>query len=255
MSHSEKATSLCFLENHLTVRLDYEDIIRLESKQKSAKKNGRMYESFRKSYIIMLSRKLLSCEIWLWRHKLIRIQNQLKKKQLPHRMHESSKKRSIIMLSGKYRFLRLDNENKSCFELKKKIGKSLLYVWLIQKKQNHYAISETIDFWDLIMKTKVVCNQKTTAKFFIFITVCMRHPEKATTICCHANTRLLRLGYKNKICLKLENNDRKKFNFLHRINESFRKSYIIVLSRKLLKCKTWLWRYILFGIQNQLKKI
>ena len=163
MSHSEKATSLCFLENHLTVRLDYEDIIRLESKQKSAKKNGRMYESFRKSYIIMLSRKLLSCEIWLWRHKLIRIQNQLKKNSF-----------LIECMS------RPKNALSSCY-------------------------LENIDFWDSIMKIKVVLNWK------------------------------------------------KKLDKVYYMCDSFRKSKIIMLSRKLLIFETWLWRQKSFVIKKQLQ--
>ena len=124
-----------------------------------------MYESFTKSYIIMLSRKLMSCEIWLWRHKLFRIQNQLKK-NLHHRMYESPKK----FTSSSY----LENFN----------------------------------FWDLIMKIKVVLNRKKNWK---------------------------------------------KFTFHHRICDSFRKSFIIMLSRKLLNFETWIWRQKLFVIKKQMK--
>ena len=56
---------------------------------------------------------------------MFRIENQLKKKIiLHHRMYVSSRKSYIIMLSGKFRLFRLENEDKSSLELKKKLKKN-----------------------------------------------------------------------------------------------------------------------------------
>ena len=67
LSHSEKATSSCFLANYWLLRIEKNDL------------HYRMYESSRKRYINMLSRKLSSFETWLWRQKVFRIKKQLRK--------------------------------------------------------------------------------------------------------------------------------------------------------------------------------
>ena len=59
---------LSHTKKYWIVRLDYEDIICLESKLKATTKiiiHGRMYESTRKSYIIKLYRKLMIFETWI----------------------------------------------------------------------------------------------------------------------------------------------------------------------------------------------
>ena len=70
----------------------------------------------------------------------------------------SRKKSTLSCYFENYPVLRLDYEDK--FETNwKKIERnqsSSWDVWIIQKKLHHYAISEIIDFWELIMKTKVV---------------------------------------------------------------------------------------------------
>ena len=69
---------------------------------------------------------------------------------------------------------------------------------VIQKKLHHHAISVTIDFWDLIMKTKVVQNQITAEKI-IFVIGCMSHPEIATLSGHLGNFRFLTPDYEDKI--------------------------------------------------------
>ena len=62
------------------------------------------------------------------------------------------------MQLGNYRLLRLDSEDNSCLEKKNNWKKNIFH--------HLYAISETIELWDLIMETKIVLNQKTNWKFF-----------------------------------------------------------------------------------------
>ena len=114
----------------------------------------------------MLTRKLLSCEIWLWRHKLFRIQNQLKK-NLHHRMYESSRKRYIIMLSGKYRFLRLDNEDKSCLEPKKSWKKFTFHHRMCDSFKKSYIIMlsrKLLNFETWLWRQKLFVNKKQLQK-------------------------------------------------------------------------------------------
>ena len=63
----------------------------------------------------------------------------------------------------------------------------------------------------------------------------MSNAEKATSTCYLENYRLLRLDYENKVVYNQKTTSR-KFNGLHRMYESSRKSksYIIMQSRKLL---------------------
>ena len=55
-------------------------------------------------------------------------------------MYESSRKSYIIMLSGKFRLLRLDNEDKSRLELKKIEKKTNLYHMMYESSRKSYII-------------------------------------------------------------------------------------------------------------------
>ena len=156
----EKVTSSCYFENHWIKRLDYEAIICLRIKKKSAKKIVSMIGCMSHT-----EKAVSSCYIgsyWVVRFDCEDI-NCLEykinwKKSLHHRMYESSRKRYIIMLSGKYRFSRLDNEDITCLESKQ--------------------------------------NQQ---KKLIFMVGCMSQPEKGTSSCYLGYYWFLRLELKSKI--------------------------------------------------------
>ena len=197
----EKVTSSCYFENHWIKRLDYEAIICLRIKKKSAKKIVSMIGCMSHT-----EKAVSSCYIgsyWVVRFDCEDI-NCLEykinwKKSLHHRMYESSRKRYIIMLSGKYRFSRLDNEDKSCLVPKKSWKKFTFDHRLCDLLRKSYIIMlsrKLLNFETWFWKQKLFAKKKkTAAKNFIFITVCMGHQEKATSFCYLANTRLLRLGY------------------------------------------------------------
>ena len=125
-------------------------------------------------------------------------------------MYVSSRESYIFMLSGKYQFLRLDNEYKTCLESK--------------------------------------INWKK-----IFNIGCMSHPEKTTSSCDLRNYRFLRLDNEDKSCLELKINW-KTVILPHRLYESSRKSYIIMLSRKMLTSETWLRRHKMFRTKKGVNK-
>ena len=100
---------------------------------------------------------------------------------------------------------------------------SSLDAWVIQKKLHHHAISETINFWDLIMKTRVVQNQKSTEKQFFYIIGCMSHPEKATS-CYLGNYWLLRLDYEDKNCFEPKKMNKNSFFYLRLFKSSRNKA-------------------------------
>ena len=92
-----------------------------------------MYESTRQSYIVMLSRKLMKSENWLWRQKLFRKKNwSFSFIFIIGRMTHSEKATSSCYL-GKYWFLRLDTTEKRCLDSKKQ----LKYFFLPQKRMSH----------------------------------------------------------------------------------------------------------------------
>ena len=155
-----------------------------------------MFESFGKSYIILPSQKLLTFETWFWRQQLFRIKKQTEKKLvfiIECVTHPENYTSSCYL--GKLCFLRLDSEDNSCLEFEKSNLKkftchhaiseiielwhlimknknvwnqnttesflsSSQCVWVIQKKLHQLEILETIDFWDLVIKTKFDYNQK-----------------------------------------------------------------------------------------------
>ena len=189
-----------------------------------------MYESTRKSYINMLSRKLLKSETWLWRQKLF----SLKKTNwiffhLHHRMYESSRESYIIKLSRKIMTFETWYWRRKMFTIKKTtemffFSKSK-HGWIIQKNLLHPAISQTVDFWELFMEQKLFRIKKQFLKKLTFIIGCLSHSEKAASSCYLANYWLLRI----------EKND-----LHHRMYEIFRKSHIIMLSPKLSTFDSWL---------------
>ena len=78
-------------------------------------------------------------------------------------MYESSRKRYIIMLSGKYRFSRLDYEDKSCLDSKKNWKKVTFHHRIGYSFRKSY-ISETIEFWDLLWRQKLFVTKKQLQK-------------------------------------------------------------------------------------------
>ena len=123
MSHPEKAKSSLYLGNYWLLSHAYQEKSCLKSRNKG-KKLPLMYESSRKSYIIMLYRELSNWETWFWRQK------------------------------------RLDSKNNwfffifiGCLSHAEK-GTSSEDVWVIQKNLHHHSMSKSIGFWGSIIKTK-----------------------------------------------------------------------------------------------------
>ena len=107
-----------------------------------------------------------------------------------------------------------------------------------EKNLQYHAISETILFWDLILKTNLKRIEKKLKE------TNLRHrmyesSRKTTSSCYLGNVWLLRLVYEDKNCKekKIE-----KTKLHHMMHKSSRRSYIIRLSRKSFAFETWLWR-------------
>ena len=122
MNHPEKFTPSCYLANCRFLRIVYGTKIVQNQKTVSEKTDlhHRMFESFKKSYIIKLSRKLLTVE------------NRKKITFIIGCMKHSEKATSSSYLPNWFFLLSLWKD-----------------VWVIQKKLHHHAILGDIDFWDL----------------------------------------------------------------------------------------------------------
>ena len=89
-------------------------------------------------------------------------------------------------------------------------------------------------------KTEVVDNQKITKNSYIFNIGCMSHPKKTASSCFWQTIVFECRLWKQKL-FKIQKHLKKICNLHHRMYESSRKSYIIMLSRKLSTIDTWLW--------------
>ena len=103
-----------------------------------------MFDSSKKN-LIMLSQKLSTFETCL------ETKNKLKKIVLIIECVTHPENETSSCYLGNFWLLSLDSEENSCLQLKKSNLKSW-NVWLVQKKLHHYAISKTIEMWDLILK-------------------------------------------------------------------------------------------------------
>ena len=128
-----------------------------------------MCESSRKSYIIVLSRKLSIFETLLWIQSCLESKNNKRSVQYSpedvwvtqKKLHHCDFSETIIKLLWRQKLFTIKKQF-----LKKNNVHHRMYESSIQKELHYHAISETIDFWDLIMKTKVVQNQITTKTDF-----------------------------------------------------------------------------------------
>ena len=87
------------------------------------------------------------------------------------------------------------------------------------------------------MKTKIVDNPKITKKLYIFNIGYLSHPEKATSLFFLGNYRLSDLIMEKKL-FRIKKQLKFFFHLYHRMYESSRKTYIFMLSRKLLNFET-----------------
>ena len=139
-------------------------------------------------------------------------------------MYESSRKATKSCYLGKYRYLRLDNEDKSCLESKINWKIFFFIIWCMGRPEKATSSCDLRNYRLLRLDYELKCclESKINWKKIIFIIGCMIRPEKATSSCDLRNYRLLRLDYEDKNCLESKTN---KKNSLHqRMYESSRKN-------------------------------
>ena len=121
----------------------------------------RMYESSRKSYKILLSRKLSIFETWQWRQELFRIENQLKKKIsfITGCMSQPDQATSSCYLEN-YWMLGLDHTDQNCLKSIIHLQKFLIIIiGCLSHPENYWILR--LDYEDIFcLKSK----QKATTK-------------------------------------------------------------------------------------------